>query len=419
MLRTMKTPLITLLLVCFTAAASFSQREYNVRATSYDISDNLDLEAVAYLFGDSRDLQEFEQRLNDPRTQISNLDLNNDGYVDYLRVVEQYEYGVHLVTIQAVLDRNVFQDVANIDVDRVNAGYSVQVIGHPYLYGPNYIIEPVYVRQPLIFAWFGRPHYVVWNSPYYWGYYPPRYRTYRCVPTYRYHRNLYVNVDIRVNTYNYSSARRNSRAYEIQRSVSRNDYGQRNPNRSFSQRNSGYNNKYDMNRSRSVFEQGGQRPAPAGNSRPGYEQRRTPPPSTGNSGSNRSTRQPEAQPSNQGQGRSYEYRGTSNQGANQSYSKPSTTNNPNTRQGETRQTTQPANSNVNTGTPSNQNNQGRSETRQSRSSSNAGNSGTTTRQSNRSDSPSRAQSTETKREQQSTKRSESNNSRSGERSRRQ
>jgi hypothetical protein len=38
-----------------------------------EISDNLDLRAD--IFGDSRNLREFERQLNDPELQISNLDL--------------------------------------------------------------------------------------------------------------------------------------------------------------------------------------------------------------------------------------------------------------------------------------------------------------------------------------------------------
>ena len=34
------------------------------RAASYDISDNLDLDAVASIFGESKDLEDFEYRLN-------------------------------------------------------------------------------------------------------------------------------------------------------------------------------------------------------------------------------------------------------------------------------------------------------------------------------------------------------------------
>ena len=52
-----------------------AQDRTTVTATSSEISDNLDLRAVASIFGDSENLEDFERRLNDPKTQISNLDL--------------------------------------------------------------------------------------------------------------------------------------------------------------------------------------------------------------------------------------------------------------------------------------------------------------------------------------------------------
>jgi hypothetical protein len=148
-----------LVVVLLTATAQLSaQRSITVEAINDDISYYLDLKAVATVFGDSRDLEDFERRLNDYDSQISNLDLNSDGEVDYLRVIETSEKNVHLVVIQAVLDRDVYQDVATIVVERDKYRRSyVQVVGDPFLYGYNYIIEPVYYRTPYILSWFWTP----------------------------------------------------------------------------------------------------------------------------------------------------------------------------------------------------------------------------------------------------------------------
>ena len=139
---------------------------------SNEISDNLDLRAVASVFGDSRNLEDFERRLNDPELQISNLDLNNDNEVDYLRVIETVEYNTHVVIIQSVLDRDVYQDVATIDIERSNNRVQVQFIGNEYLYGPNYIYEPIYYSTPHIYASFWISNYRPYISNWYWNYYP-------------------------------------------------------------------------------------------------------------------------------------------------------------------------------------------------------------------------------------------------------
>lgn len=249
----MKTQVASLLVGLFLITTqSMAQRTIRVEAQSNDISNNLDLQAVASIFGDSRDLEEFERRLNDYDSQISNLDLNFDGEVDYLRVIESSEKKVHVVVIQAVLDRDIFQDVATIVVDRKSRNRTyVQVIGDPYLYGRDYIIEPVYVYTPSIFSFFWSRHYYTWHSPYYWGYYPTYYRYRR-----PYEVNIYLtNVRTYVNynhSYYYTDARRNVQAERLHSSIRRNDYATRYPNRSFTSRNENVRNKYEINPSNSL-----------------------------------------------------------------------------------------------------------------------------------------------------------------------
>lgn len=237
-----------ILFVALTACQA--QNRITARATSYDISDNLDLKAVATIFGESRDLEEFEYRLNDPELQISNLDLNRDGYVDYLRVVESNDDGISEVVIQAVLDDDVYQDVATIDVERVHDGnLRVQIIGDAYLYGPDYVFEPVFVRTPIIFSFFWGPAYHPWRSPYYWGHYPARFHYWRPYATPRYIRN--VNVHIYAgNTYNFNVSRRISFPGNYHNTFRRDDYARRYPDHSFNHRHEGVKNKTELYRRR-------------------------------------------------------------------------------------------------------------------------------------------------------------------------
>lgn len=120
-----------------------------VRTNGVDISLYLDLQAVAAAFAQSSNVQDFEYLLNNSSYMLSNLDLNRDGYIDYLRVVETMEGYNHIFIIQAVLAMNVYQDVATIVAEVPNSySYHVQVIGSPYVYGRSYIIEPVFVLRP-------------------------------------------------------------------------------------------------------------------------------------------------------------------------------------------------------------------------------------------------------------------------------
>lgn len=247
--------LVTLLLTIFTQLSA--QSNIRVEASSNDISYALDLRAVASIFEKSNNLEEFERQLNNYSDEISNLDLNEDGYIDYLRVVESSERNVHLVVIQAVLGDNFYQDVASIVVEKDYSNkFYVQIIGDPFIYGRNYIIEPYFRSTPYIINWFWSSRYYRWTSPYYWGYYP-RY----------YHYRNPVHIDIylgRVNThinfhnhYRYTEHYRNDNYGRIYAPIGRNDYSNRYPDKTFNKRNNdeSIRNKhyYENNRNNSNY----------------------------------------------------------------------------------------------------------------------------------------------------------------------
>lgn len=238
----MKTRLLTLALfgILFQNPV-VAQNRTTVNATSDEISDNLDLRAVASIFGDARDLQDFERQLNDPRNKISNLDLNYDRQVDYLRVIEAVEQNTHLIIVQAVLEKDVFQDVATIEVERDrNNQVQIQVVGDVFMYGPNYIYEPVYVTRPIIYNGFWVNNYNPYYSPYYFNYYPSYYYAWTPFPVYRYRRNVHVHIN-QYNYYNYCDNRRSSRAVAMHETRRSNGYERNNPNQSFSTRNTATN----------------------------------------------------------------------------------------------------------------------------------------------------------------------------------
>jgi len=246
----MKTKIgILVLALCTTFFNVQAQRRVvtTARATSYDISDNLDLDAVASIFGDSENLEDFERRLNDPNDRISNLDLNEDGYIDYLRVIETSTDRNSLVVVQAVLDDDVFQDVATIEVERVHNGTPrIQIVGDAYIYGPDYIIEPYFVHTPLIFSFFWGPRYSPWRSPYYWDYYPSWYSYYSPYSPFRYHRHIYEHINVQ-NTYHRANSRNINFSGDNYNRIRRNDYANRHPDRAFQNRHEGLKNRYELN----------------------------------------------------------------------------------------------------------------------------------------------------------------------------
>jgi len=168
--------------------------------------DNLNLYAVMNLFQESETLEGFERSLNDNESMINNLDLNGDNLIDYITVSDYEEGNVHTIVLRAALNKNEQQDIAVFVVEKLrNGAVQIQLIGDEALYGPNYIVEPIYAETPNpgysgnvyrgnvnvvtttyydIAAWpmirfIYRPGYVVWRSSWYWGYYPRYWRPWR------------------------------------------------------------------------------------------------------------------------------------------------------------------------------------------------------------------------------------------------
>ncbi|MEA3457027.1 MAG: hypothetical protein U9R26_11015, partial [Campylobacterota bacterium] len=226
---------ILFLLTFSTSLYAYDNRGIYVQSQNF--SQDLDLNAVASLFGQSKDLADFEWKLNDPYSQISNLDLNGDGQVDYLRIIETTQYDIHLIVIQAVIGPDLYQDVATIEVarDRYNKTI-VQIVGDPYLYGRDYIIEPYYVYAPVIYNYFwGSRYYRPYYSHYRWGYYPRKYRSWRPRPAPYYNRHIRGYVDRR-HRYKQTRVRKSHRARQMHRGIRKNDYARKYPNRSYSKR---------------------------------------------------------------------------------------------------------------------------------------------------------------------------------------
>ena len=249
----MKTTLITSALFLFLFASPIlAQDRTTVNATSSEISDNLDLRAIASLFGDAKNLEDFERQLNDPKMQISNLDLNDDNQVDYLRVIESVEGNTHLIIVQSVLGRDTYQDVATIEVEKdSNNQVQVQVVGDVYMYGQNYIYEPVYVTTPIIYSSFWVPTYRPYCSVWFWDYYPTFYYAWNPCPVFRYRNNvsLYINLN---HHYNYVNVRHCHRAYALYEGR-RSNYCERNaPNRGFAYRNKSIKNRYELDQTRTI-----------------------------------------------------------------------------------------------------------------------------------------------------------------------
>jgi len=216
-----------------TTVTTFTATSYNTDWCFY-----LDLNAVAAAFAESNSVQEFEKILNSSRYMINNLDLNHDGWIDYLRVIETRRGYYHTLLIQACLAPGVFQDVATLIAERRADVLMVEVVGDAYLYGYNYIVRPVFVKRPPMWDVYGRPSYNPWSSPYHYSYLPSYYT--RPKPIYLNHYQAYVNTYMHNHTYCHHCDYPNQPFYPSYTSMTqehrRNDYQVLHPDDSFDRR---------------------------------------------------------------------------------------------------------------------------------------------------------------------------------------
>jgi hypothetical protein len=243
--------------------------------------DNLDLYGVLDLFKKSENPEEFEKTLNSSETKLNNLDLNGDGEIDYIRVIDRTDKDAHALVLQIPVNEDEAQDVAVIEIEKKDDGTAhVQIVGDEELYGKNYIIEPTDEKtagnltnerssqppqpsQPAVtpappsasppvvinvITWpavryIYRPVYAPWVSPWRWRYYPPYWRPWKPVYWGMYHPHWYPHHYYHQRVYAYGMVRAHD-VYYSHRVVSRTVYqrrtagpGMQQPRRAPEQRN--------------------------------------------------------------------------------------------------------------------------------------------------------------------------------------
>lgn len=132
-------------------------------------ADGLDLKAVGELLKTSKDAKELEQNLN-KKDGVNNLDLDEDGKVDFIKVASDDQQGIRVMKLSAVLSGSgEVQDVATIEIEqKTKEKADVQIRGNEQVYGRNHYHHSSFgMTDALILYWLFRPGY----TPYYsrWG----------------------------------------------------------------------------------------------------------------------------------------------------------------------------------------------------------------------------------------------------------
>ncbi|MEZ5043978.1 MAG: hypothetical protein R2828_29050 [Saprospiraceae bacterium] len=183
-----------LLLCCFS---------WNLNSQTAEVSeetgfpgDNFSLEGALELFKKAKSPEDFEKALNTEDNYVNNLDLNEDGEIDYIRVVDHMEGDVHAIVLQVPISETESQDIAVIEIEKTGPnGAVLQIIGDEEVYGETTIVEPFAIeaengkgggpdadlsfKRLVINVWiwpsvrfvYG-PRYTLWVSPFAWRVYP-------------------------------------------------------------------------------------------------------------------------------------------------------------------------------------------------------------------------------------------------------
>ena len=194
---------ISLILLILSSNLTLYGQESTIVSSATGLEQGLSLEAVGELFRDSENLEEFERGLNDPDKGINNLDLDGNGSVDFLRVVEESDGQNRTIILQAILGDNELQDVAYIDITRIEEEtYEMQIRGDETVYGPDLYVYPadIHIRSwPLVVHLYHHSHRP-YRSPWLWNKYPGWWKRRKTVsrPVYRgivykkYHHRVFI-----------------------------------------------------------------------------------------------------------------------------------------------------------------------------------------------------------------------------------
>jgi hypothetical protein len=180
--------------------------------------DNFSLQGALEFFKKSSSLEDFEKRLNAENNDVNNLDLNGDQQTDYIKVTDRTQQDIHAVVLQVNVNSRETQDVAVIEIEKTGDKTAVlQIVGDEELYGKDAIAEPLGAEEKadgtgkgpfapavkpafvVVNVWYWpvvtymyQPDYVVWNSPWYWDYYPSYWHPWHVRPWYVHHHHCAV-----------------------------------------------------------------------------------------------------------------------------------------------------------------------------------------------------------------------------------
>jgi hypothetical protein len=210
----MKKQKITLCIALFVFAFTVSQAQDIPAQDSTGLpGDNFSLQGALGMFQKANSVEEFEKLINAEDNNVNNLDLNGDGEIDYIRVINKKEKNAHAFVLQAAISGTENQDIAVVELEKTGDTTAIlQIVGDEDIYGEQTIVEPgegeddeveetnypqsgpssdytkhyTYKPRFIVNVWFWpavrfvyAPAYIVYRSPWGWRHHPNWYRPWR------------------------------------------------------------------------------------------------------------------------------------------------------------------------------------------------------------------------------------------------
>lgn len=105
--------------------------------------DNFSLQGALEMFQKAASPEDFEKLINEGNNNVNNLDLNGDGDVDYVKVIDKADKDVHALVLQVSVSETENQDIAVIEIEKTGEENAVlQIVGDEDIYGEEIIVEP-------------------------------------------------------------------------------------------------------------------------------------------------------------------------------------------------------------------------------------------------------------------------------------
>lgn len=131
-----------LLSVCIVVTNVAKAQQSGIDSTGLP-GDNFSLQGALEMFQKAASSEDFEKLINEENNSVNNLDLNGDGDVDYIKVIDKAERDIHALVLQVAVSETENQDIAVIEIEKTGDETAVlQIIGDEDIYGEEVIVEP-------------------------------------------------------------------------------------------------------------------------------------------------------------------------------------------------------------------------------------------------------------------------------------